>query len=85
MSSDIIAFPIGEEIHPDRQANVVREPSLVSNAIESRLIQFLPVRVLAREILHGRLWRWMEHHTQVVKISRIRVWLEMLSETAVDL
>ena len=53
--------------------------------LKSRLIQCLPGRVLAREILHGRRWRWMEHHTQVVKISRIRVWLEMLSETAVDL
>ena len=54
-------------------------------SIQARLVQRLPGRVLAREILHGRCWHWMEHLTQVVKISRIRVWLEMLSETAVDL
>jgi len=85
MSSDIIAFPRWEEIHPDRQANVVREPSLVSNAIESRLIQCLPGWVLACEILHGCRWHWMQNLSQIVEIPGIRIWLEVLCQTPVDL
>ena len=57
----------------------------LSDTVEARLVQRFPRREFSGEVVHGRGRRRMKDLAQIVQVSRIRIWLEMLRQATVDL
>ena len=82
---NVVALSWREHVHPDRQADVICEMSLLPDAVEPNLVQGFPRRVFAREVLHGGRRRRVENSSKIVEVPRVCVWLKMLSQAPVHL